>query len=170
VLDPLSEEDVRRITLLVETLDRSSLDFIRLELGPLILTIGKGEPPDESGGAAMAPPEAAASPEAAAPPASPSTAAAAPAAAPDAALDQASVAIRAPIMGRFYAKPDPGAAPFVTVGTAVDEDTTVALIEVMKVFNAVAAGVRGIITEVCVRDAEVVEYGQVMFRVRTAGA
>lgn len=69
-------------------------------------------------------------------------------------------------MGRFYAKPDPGAAPFVTIGDEVNEDTTVALIEVMKVFNAVPAGIRGVVTEICVQDTEIIEYGQVIFRVR----
>jgi len=46
----------------------------------------------------------------------------------------------------------------------VNEDTTVALIEVMKVFNGVRAGIRGVITEICVQDTEIIEYGQVMFR------
>lgn len=167
VLDPLSDDDVRQITLLIETLDRSSLDFIRLELGALTLTIGKGEAPREIAASAAVSP-AAPPPDAPAAPPRPSVAAAvSSSAAASRASDQATVAVRAPIMGRFYAKPDPGAAPFVTVGARVDEDTTVALIEVMKVFNAVPAGVRGTVTEMCVRDAEVVEYGQVLFRVRT---
>ncbi|MYZ49504.1 acetyl-CoA carboxylase biotin carboxyl carrier protein, partial [Propylenella binzhouense] len=108
--------------------------------------------------AAAAPAPAPAIPQPAAPPA-------ASAAAPRAVAD-GSEAITAPIMGRFFAKPDPASPPFVTVGSEVEEGTTVALIEVMKVFNAVQAGMRGVITEICVADAELVEYGQPMFRVR----
>jgi acetyl-CoA carboxylase biotin carboxyl carrier protein len=68
-------------------------------------------------------------------------------------------------MGMFYAQPEPGAPPFVTVGSNVREDTTVALVEVMKTFNAVTAGVRGRIVDVCVQNAELVEFGQALFRV-----
>ena len=82
----------------------------------------------------------------------------------DRAVQQGPVAITAPIMGRFYAQPEPGT--FRGVGAMVSKDTTVALIEVMKVFNAVPAGVSGVVTEICLQDAEIIEYGQVMFRVR----
>ncbi len=165
---PLSDDDVRQIALLIETLDRSSLDFLQLELGDMKLTIGKGEMPATA--APIAPPATAPSsaPAASAPvsDAVPPPVPAAEAASP--AEDDAAVAIVAPIMGRFYARPDPGSDPFVSVGSEVSEDTTVALIEVMKVFNAVPAGVRGAIAAICVQDTELVEYGQVMFRVRPA--
>ncbi|MYZ50388.1 hypothetical protein, partial [Propylenella binzhouense] len=52
---PLSEEDVRKIALLIETLDRSSLDFLQVELGDARLTIGKGEPAPAASGVAAAP-------------------------------------------------------------------------------------------------------------------
>jgi acetyl-CoA carboxylase biotin carboxyl carrier protein len=71
-------------------------------------------------------------------------------------------------MGMFYPQPEPGSPPFVAVGTEVKEDTTVCLIEVMKTFNAVTAGVKGVITEICAESAQMVEYGQVLFRVRPA--
>jgi len=76
------------------------------------------------------------------------------------------VAVVTPMMGRFYAKPEPGAAPFVSVGAEVSADTTVGLVEVMKVFTAVRAGVSGVITEICVQDAEFIEYGHILFRIR----
>jgi acetyl-CoA carboxylase biotin carboxyl carrier protein len=56
----------------------------------------------------------------------------------------------------------------VTVGSQVNEDTTVALIEVMKTFNAIPAGRRGTIVEVCVQNAQMVEFAQVLFRIRPA--
>ena len=51
-------------------------------------------------------------------------------------------------------------------GHCLTEGTTVAIIEVMKMFNAIPAGLRGVITEICVQDAQFVEYGQTLFRVR----
>ena len=75
------------------------------------------------------------------------------------------VEIKSPLMGMFYAQAEPGAAPFVTVGATVEADTTVGLVEVMKTFNGVSAGVRGKIVEVCAPDGQLVEYGQVLFRV-----
>jgi acetyl-CoA carboxylase biotin carboxyl carrier protein len=90
------------------------------------------------------------------------------AAAPAVARPAGSVEITAPTMGIFYAQSEPGKPPFVTVGALVEEDTTVALVEVMKTFHAVSAGVRGTVVEVCVQDAQLVEFGQVMYRVEPA--
>jgi acetyl-CoA carboxylase biotin carboxyl carrier protein len=93
-------------------------------------------------------------------------AASAPARKADSPLQDGTIEIKAPIIGRFYEKPEPGATPFVKLGAEVNEDTTVGLIEVMKLFQAVRAGVSGVITEICVQDSQIVEYGQVLFRVR----
>jgi acetyl-CoA carboxylase biotin carboxyl carrier protein len=71
----------------------------------------------------------------------------------------------APMLGVFYRAPAPGATPFVDVGTHVEEGTVVCLIEVMKMMNAVPAGVAGTIVEVCAANAEAVEYGATLFRV-----
>ncbi len=73
--------------------------------------------------------------------------------------------IVAPMLGVFYRAPAPGATPFVDVGTHVEETTVVCLIEVMKMMNAVPAGVAGTIVEVCAANAEAVEYGATLFRV-----
>ena len=73
--------------------------------------------------------------------------------------------IVAPMLGVFYRAPAPGATPFVDVGARVDETTVVCLIEVMKMMNAVPAGVSGTIVEVCAENAEVVEFGALLFRV-----
>lgn len=73
--------------------------------------------------------------------------------------------IPAPMLGTFYRAPAPGATPFVDVGTRVEEETVVCLIEVMKMMNAVPAGVTGTIVEVCAENAAVVEYGAPLFRV-----
>ena len=70
------------------------------------------------------------------------------------------------MMGIFYAQPEPGAPPYVEVGTVVEEGTTVALVEVMKMFNAIPAGVSGTVEAVLVEGNQLVEYGQALFRVR----
>jgi len=76
--------------------------------------------------------------------------------------------IESPMLGVFYRAPSPGAPPFVDVGTHVEADTIVCLIEVMKMMNSVAAGVAGTIAEIHVENAEAVEYGQPLFRVDPA--
>ena len=75
------------------------------------------------------------------------------------------VTIESPMLGVFYRAPSPGAPPFVEVGTRVEADTIVCLIEVMKMMNSVPAGVAGTIAEIHVENAEAVEYGQPLFRV-----
>jgi acetyl-CoA carboxylase biotin carboxyl carrier protein len=86
----------------------------------------------------------------------------APAAAPAA---KAGLTIDAPMLGTFYRAPAPGTAPFVEVGARVEPDTIVCIIEVMKMMNSVAAGIAGTIAEVHAENAQLVEYGQPLFRV-----
>jgi acetyl-CoA carboxylase biotin carboxyl carrier protein len=73
-----------------------------------------------------------------------------------------SVAIRSPMVGTFYRAPEPGAPPFVAVGQNVTPETTVCIIEVMKLMNSIPAGTRGTVTHVLVDDAEPVDSGQVL--------
>ncbi|MBO9705908.1 MAG: hypothetical protein J7474_10420, partial [Arthrobacter sp.] len=143
-LSSLSEEQVLQIGRILDALERSTFDFLQLEVGDMKITVGKGDIP-ASAMAQPAPPAPRASvpaPQAAAPmvePAAPAPAAPAPASVPL----TGTVEIASPIMGMYYAQPEPSAPPFVTVGASVAEDTTVALVEVMKTFNAVTAGVKG---------------------------
>lgn len=83
----------------------------------------------------------------------------------DASIPDGCVAVRAPNLGTFYRSPKPGAAPYVEVGQAVEETTEVCLIEVMKLFTPVTAGVKGVIKEVCASDAELIEHDQILFLV-----
>jgi len=73
--------------------------------------------------------------------------------------------IVSPIVGTFYAAPSPNADPFVTVGTHVDPDTVVCLIEAMKVMNEIKSGAAGAIRKVLVANGSAVEYGQPLFSV-----
>jgi acetyl-CoA carboxylase biotin carboxyl carrier protein len=111
----------------------------------------------------MAPAAAPAAP--AAPPAAPS-AAAAPAATKS---EKALAAIKSPTPGTFYNRPDPNSPPFVSVGSRVNPDTVVCIIEAMKIFNEIHAECSGVVTRVLVDNAQPVEYGQVLFEVDPAG-
>jgi len=88
-----------------------------------------------------------------------------PAAGPAPAAEDAGDAIPSPMLGTFYRANAPGAAPFVDVGSRVEPDTLVCIIEVMKMMNSVHAGVSGTIVEVCAENGQLVEYGAPLFRV-----
>jgi acetyl-CoA carboxylase biotin carboxyl carrier protein len=75
------------------------------------------------------------------------------------------IAIKAPNLGTFYRAPKPGASPFVEIGQTVDADSEICLLEVMKLFTAVRAGVSGVVRQICVDDADMVEFDQVLFYV-----
>jgi acetyl-CoA carboxylase biotin carboxyl carrier protein len=70
------------------------------------------------------------------------------------------------MVGTFYASPSPDAKPFVSVGSPVDDDTDVCVIEAMKVFNSIKAETRGTIAKIEVKNGQSVEFGQVLFYVR----
>lgn len=72
------------------------------------------------------------------------------------------VPVRAPCLGTFYSSPKPGSAPFVAVGQRVTADTEVCIVEVMKLFTTVRAGVAGTVREVMVKDSELVEFDQAL--------
>lgn len=75
------------------------------------------------------------------------------------------VYITSPIVGTFYASANPDSDPFVRLGSKVGTETTVCIIEAMKVFNEIPAGVSGTIAEVLVENGSSVEFGQPLFRV-----
>lgn len=78
------------------------------------------------------------------------------------------VDITAPMVGTFYRAVAPGEAPFVEVGSTVEEQTQVCIIEVMKLMSSVVAGARGVVAEVCRSNGEAVAYGDVLFRIHPA--
>ena len=79
------------------------------------------------------------------------------------------IEIKAPLVGTFYTQPEPGAEAYVKVGSRVSPGTTLCIIEAMKIMNPIEAEVSGVITEVCVQDAQPVEFGQVLYRVDSNG-
>ena len=73
--------------------------------------------------------------------------------------------VKSPMIGTFYRRPSPDSDPFVEVGTVVEPDTVVCIIEAMKVMNEIKAEVKGVIAEVLVEDGKPVEYGQAVVRI-----
>ncbi len=74
--------------------------------------------------------------------------------------------ITSPMVGTFFAAASPDAAPFVTVGTTLEPDTVVCIMEAMKIFNEIKAEVAGTVEKILVKNGEAVEFGQTMFLVR----
>jgi biotin carboxyl carrier protein len=70
------------------------------------------------------------------------------------------------LLGIFHRAPKPGASPFVEVGSRVEEQTVIGIIEVMKLMNSVQAGVKGEVVEILIENGAAVEYGQILMRVR----
>jgi acetyl-CoA carboxylase biotin carboxyl carrier protein len=163
----LSEDDVLQILKLI---DESTFDYFQLEVGELKITVSKGEPIPLAGATAPAAqvtnPAPAAPVRQAAPAAAPAPQPQAKAAPKTAAIPDGMVPITAPLLGTFYVAPEPGAPPFVQVGATVTEDTTCGLIEVMKVFNSVRAGVKGVVSEVVAQNGQFVEHGETLFLVK----
>jgi acetyl-CoA carboxylase biotin carboxyl carrier protein len=152
----LSDDDVREI---LRIIDESQLDELRIDMPGFQLHVRRGGPPLPAVEAPAPAPAAAAEPEAAEPERRP-----APSGDSNGAL-----AIEAPMLGTFYRASAPGEEPFVDVGSKVSPDTVVCLIEVMKMMNSIKAGVEGTVVEVCADNAQLVEYGEPLFRVDPDG-
>ena len=124
----------------------------------------------ECGGAPAAAPAPVPFPAPAAPAAPAPASAPAPAPAPvpagDEPLDMShTTAVRAPMVGVFYAAPAPGAEPFVQVGSKVKKGDTLCVIEAMKVMNEVTAEEAGEVVDICVHDGDLVEYGCCLMKI-----
>jgi len=158
---PLSDDDVREI---LRIIDESDLAELQIETEGFSLYVRKGGGDAETSARPRVRPES----ETAAtrrPPGGPGASAPAP---PTDAESDGLVTITAPMLGTFYRAEAPGQPPFVEVGKQVEPDTTVCIIEVMKMMNSVPAGVSGTISEVVAENAQLVEYGQPLFRVERA--
>jgi acetyl-CoA carboxylase biotin carboxyl carrier protein len=84
----------------------------------------------------------------------------------DAPTEDGSVTVVASSMGIFWRKPSPSHPPFVSVGDEVQEDTTVCIIEVMKLMQHLKAGVAGLVVEVLVSDGQTIEAGELLFVIK----
>ena len=87
-------------------------------------------------------------------------------AAADEADEKELIEITAPMVGTFYSAAEPGAEPFVKVGSKIDADSVICILEAMKLFTEVEADVSGEIVEILAKDGDLVEYGQPLFSVK----
>ena len=150
--------DTRRVKELVELMTGAGLTEMELVEGTSRVLLRKG-------GVAVAAPVPMVQAVAPAPVAAPAVAAPAPAKNEDAGL----IAIKSPMVGTFYASPNPDSDAFVSIGTNVDKDKSiVCIIEAMKVFNEIHADVSGTVVKVLASNGQAVEYGQPLFMVRPA--
>jgi acetyl-CoA carboxylase biotin carboxyl carrier protein len=146
--------DLRKLRRLVELMNEHELGEIDLRNGSVRVRLRKYR---EAAPAAAGP--------AAAVPASAPAARAAPAPEAATADDAHLVLIKSIMVGTYYASPSPESPPFVKVGDRVGPDTTVCIVEAMKVFNEIPAGVSGKIAAVLVESGDPVEFGQPLFKV-----
>ena len=165
----LTHSDIAEIIRLV---DQSTLDEFVVEIGDLKVEIRRK-------GAMPAAPSAPAAPALSAPTApAPTAPEPQPAASPDTAvaepqrepaapgeptLGEGQIAVRSPMVGTFYRSPSPDEPPYVEVGSEVEVDAPLCLVEVMKLYTTVYAKTRGRIARICASDAELVEYDQILF-------
>ena len=148
----LTHADVAAI---LDLIGRSDVDYLEVEVGGTRIVA------DRSGATVAAR-------AAAAPVAAPAAAAVPPSAEPCAGVAEDLLVVPAPMVGVFYRSPEPGAPPFVEVGSRVEEGATLGLVEVMKMFNSVTAPIGGEVVEVLAGSNDFVEYGQPLFRLRPA--
>ena len=139
----MSENDVSALDL------RDGATRISLKRGPQHVTMASGPPPQYVAPAAAPP-----APAATSKPATPVD-------------DEAGLtAIKSPMVGTYYGSPSPDAKAFVQVGSVIDEESDVCIIEAMKVFNNIKAEARGTIAKICVENGKSVEFGTVLFLVK----
>lgn len=159
----LTHEDVHKILNIID--DAKHLEELDLTYGDFRLHIrrhGVGNRPDPSCSSGPSP-EAASAPAPAVAPSlqdsSPVERRPEPAAQP---VPEGMIAIRAPMLGTFYRSPSPGEKPFVEVGQSVTAEDTVCLIEIMKLFNSIKAGVDGKVAAIRAENAALVDYDEVL--------
>jgi acetyl-CoA carboxylase biotin carboxyl carrier protein len=171
---PANDLGLTEISQIVELMAKNNLSYFQLERAGSNITLRRGHdleaitdvlaklpaqaaPTVMHAPAAYAPPSGPLAPVAAAPAA---VAAAAPAAAPVGAV------ITSPMVGTFYGASEPGAKSFVSVGQAVDANTTVCIIEAMKVMNEIKAEKSGVISRLLVEEGKPVQFGQPLFELQ----
>lgn len=147
----------------MQIVDESNTDELQLEMGDLKLIIKRRDTRTEVEKSVKAPETETIKPQMAQE--SLQTAQPQPSRSQVSAVDETEglMPIRAPMLGIFYNAPKPGAPPFVEVGQVISEEETVCIIEVMKLFCSVKAGIRGRIAKICVENGDMVEFNQNLF-------
>ena len=138
--------NLAEIQALIKTLDNSSIEKFEYECDEYRLSLKKGS---STVAVKAAKPEVAVEEEVA-----------------DEADEKELIEITAPMVGTFYSATEPGAEPFVKVGSKINADSIICILEAMKLFTEVEADVTGEIVEILAKDGDLVEYGQPLFSVK----
>jgi acetyl-CoA carboxylase biotin carboxyl carrier protein len=163
--------DLRYVKKLIDMLDESTVDSIEITSDKgMKIRISKS--PNGRGTMQVAPqpvmaPMLAPVPQLAAPRLTPADGTPVAEDGPKAEAKIAGIEVKSPMVGTYYGAPEPGAKPYVAVGTRVSKGQTLCIIEAMKIMNEIESEVAGVVTEVLASDAQPVEYGQALFRIDT---
>lgn len=169
----LSEEDVKNFSELIKNLENSPFDYFKVENESVKIVIGKEgmeaiNPSTSQPQLTVVPAKASVEVEQTLQEVASTTQEATEEKAPSAEIieEDGVVQVKAVTAGIFYAQSEPGAPSYVKLGDQVDEDTTVGLVEIMKVYSAIMAGVKGEIVGIHVENGQLIEFGQVLFSVK----
>ena len=148
--------DLKDIKAIIDLMKKNSISEFELERQDFKIRLKRGSNGgpvqfDEAAGLGMAP--AVSSLQPAIPPTLPGGA--------------AELEIKSPMIGTFYRAPSPESAPYVEVGSDVNPESVVCIIEAMKVMNEIKAEAKGVLTQVLVENAKPVEFGQPLFKIRS---
>ena len=165
--------DLRYVKKLVELLDESTVDSIEIS-SDKGMKIRISKTPQQRGTVQVAAPVPLptilpAAPLGRATPAEGTPAVAEAEAAPKPEAKPAWLEVKSPMVGTFYAAPEPGARPYVSVGSRVSKGQVLCIIEAMKIMNEIESEYSGVVREVLAEDGHPVEYGQVLFRIDPTG-
>ena len=150
--------DLKDIKAIIDLMKKNSLSEFELERADFKIKLKRGAAGSEENHAPLYTQTLAPAPMPAPVPAAAAT--------PSAPLASTDLEIPSPMIGTFYRAPSPESANYVDVGTEVNPDTVVCLIEAMKVMNEIKAETKGVITQILVENAKPVEFGQPMFKIR----
>jgi acetyl-CoA carboxylase biotin carboxyl carrier protein len=148
---PAKKMEIQDIQKVIDLMNENDLSYFLLEQDGVTLKLKKGVEVE----AVPAPVAAAPAPAPAAEPA-------------PAAITDKGKEISSPMVGTFYRAPSPDSDPFVKVGDHVDEETTVCIIEAMKVMNEIKADAKGIIQRIVAEEGKPVQYGEALFIISPA--
>ena len=161
--------DLEFLERLIKAIDESTLDSIEIQRGGTRLRLAKSPPPQpivttagNEGG--ISTPQAPTEIEVVSGDGGSDVAEAE----PEAAVRDNLVEITSPMVGTFYRSPAPDALSYTEVGNRVSQGDVLCIIEAMKLMNELESEISGVIAEICVENAEPVEYGQVLFRVEVS--
>jgi acetyl-CoA carboxylase biotin carboxyl carrier protein len=155
--------DIEHIRSLVELMVANDLSRVEIREGETHILLRRGQPFVALGDSAAPPAASLIVPPSPANPAGAAHAAQGPTSPPAVAEGAAETFIRSPMVGTFYASPDPESPAFVKVGDSVGPESVVCLVEAMKVFNEIKAERSGRISRILVKNAQAVEYDQPLF-------